>query len=284
MTFTTAGFERVASIKIETRLKGWIHIKKIYLEKQFIKATNNNNGYVIGEIVSVGGNICTIKKQDGSILTVFSHAILGWEDYKEQCRSGRKAFTSYQLEKLIYTGVEKLEGKTIYTLDVFRRSNGTNMTGLTVAKLTNEGIVVEFNDILRGTYKNMVKSLLTVIKAHNQPNVEIHLDITGLGIGLLDYLKGLPYTVFTYCIKDPSESHSRLIEKVENEKIKFMCNLMSNTSIEVLNDLDIITYSNGKTMLRPHSKDEEKRALLGSLLIAACSDDKYYEKISSLQD
>lgn len=61
-----------------------IHMKKIYLEKQFMKATGLNN-YIIGEIIahSKENGRYQIKKEGGNILTVFSHSILGWEEYKE---------------------------------------------------------------------------------------------------------------------------------------------------------------------------------------------------------
>ena len=64
-------------------------MKKIYLEKQFMKATNLNN-YIIGEIVahSKESGEYQIKKEDGSIMTVFSHSILGWEEYKEDSEVG----------------------------------------------------------------------------------------------------------------------------------------------------------------------------------------------------
>ena len=64
-------------------------MKKIYLEKQFMKATNLNN-YIIGEIVaqSKESGEYQIKKEDGSIMTVFSHSILGWEEYKVDSEVG----------------------------------------------------------------------------------------------------------------------------------------------------------------------------------------------------
>lgn len=330
-------------------------MKKIYLEKQFMKATNNN-GYIIGEIVGTGGNTYTIKKQDGSILTVFPHAILGWEDYKENEETGykfhyyakeleelkspvfycdlykngefihkyshdikwnyvfdssenfrhflikqgevaeriideswnrlrdkekqskerhniQKAFTTSQLEKLTYINNEKLEGKTIYALDTCRCLGGLNITGLTVAKLTDEGIVVVFNDILHGKHR-IVADLVINMAKNQEGDVEIHLDATGLGVGLLDYLKEAPCRVVKHEISALNQAHLKLIEKVEKEEIKFMCNQFETRGVDLLSDLEIITYSNGKVRLQPYKKDEKKKALLGSLLVAMCSDDK----------
>ena len=64
-------------------------MKKIYLEKQFMKATGYNN-FIIGEVVahSKERGEYQIKKDDGNIITVFAHSILGWEEYKGDSEVG----------------------------------------------------------------------------------------------------------------------------------------------------------------------------------------------------
>lgn len=66
-------------------------MKKIYLEKQFMKAKNLDN-YIIGEFVgsSQERGVHKIKQEDGNILYVLSHSLLGWEDYTEKHKKETK--------------------------------------------------------------------------------------------------------------------------------------------------------------------------------------------------
>lgn len=94
-------------------------MKKIYLEKQFMKATDSHN-YIVGEIVahSKEKGLYQIEKEDGSILNVFSHSILGWEEYKEDKKTGYR-FHYYAKEneitnlKMFYCSIYK-DGKFFY--------------------------------------------------------------------------------------------------------------------------------------------------------------------------
>ena len=102
MLFTVlkTGFERVASIIIETRWKEMVNMKKIYLEKQFMKAKNLDN-YIIGEFVgsSQERGVHKIKQEDGNILYVLSHSLLGWEDYTEKHKKETKADSKESVQK-----------------------------------------------------------------------------------------------------------------------------------------------------------------------------------------
>lgn len=253
-------------------------MKKIYLEKQFMKATNSKN-YIIGEIVahSKESGEYQIKREDGTILTVFSHSILGWEEYKEE--RPYRAFNVDKLNKLVQYYTSPLEGqrvKTIYTIDACRQKDGSNIFGFAVSNVKENGtIVITTSGILRGTFEGVAETILESVNKDVElgREAELRVNVLGLGVGLIDYLDECPIPVKMYYNDDIKASYFSLIKKVEKEE------LIINTKLkEVLENLDNQIYMDGKgclPFLRLHEQNDEQCALLGSLLLTCHEGGKF---------
>lgn len=195
-------------------------MKKIYLEKQFMKATNSQN-YILGDIVASKEEkgLYQIYKKDGSILNIFSHAILGWEDDDRKNR----AFTNENLLKIYKTRFSNnVVAKTIYLISTNRKAQGnSNGAILRIECFDDDSIAISSIRTFFGTYQDFADSLANLIKLHKDCdlNSEIVVDTIGLGSGLLGYLEQAPYPIRKFTHRDIQKSTANLIEKVNNKQI-----------------------------------------------------------------
>lgn len=249
-------------------------MKKIYLEKQFMKATNLNN-YIIGEILSHNKDAgeYQIEKEDGTILTVFSHSLLGWEDYDER---PNRAFDIDILNKITNKPILQPKGKIIYAVDICRSNHGTDVAGFTVSTIMQDGtIVVHFTDNLRGSYKGIAEMILKYIDKNHEigREAELRVNTVGLGKGILDYLEDCPIPVKICGFDEVKQAHTKLREKIYQEEM-----IINETLKETLENLDnkvFISKDGCKVLLEQHESNIEQYALFSSLLMTCHNGGKF---------
>lgn len=241
-------------------------MKKIYLEKQFIKATDSHN-YIVGEIVahSKENGLYQIKKEDGSIFNVFSHSILGWEDDDRPNRA-------FGIDKLKRIYRLRLSGnnsiKTIYTIDSCRCENGKNIFGVLRTEVFKDGyMAISDIRVVRCDFKEVTDILYQLIDNHKYFDVkpEVRVCTVGLGKGLLDYLDKCPIPIKEYGIIVKSDSITSLNEKVKSEKLALR---EKGILFDTLVNLNIELLDSGKMKLAQNERNDEQKTLTNCLLMA----------------
>lgn len=240
-------------------------MKKIYLEKQFIKATDSHN-YIIGEIVahSKEKGLYQIEKEDGSILNVFSHSILGWE---EDDRPNR----AFGIDKLKRIYRLRLSGnnsiKTIYTIDSCRGGNGKNIFGVLRTEMFEDGyMAIGAIRVVCCSFEEVTDTLYHLISNHKYFDVkpEVRVCTVGLGKGLLDYLDKCPIPIKEYGVFDKSDSITSLIEKIKSEKLALR---EKGMVFDALANLNVESLVSGKKKLAQNERNDEQKTLVNCLLM-----------------
>lgn len=238
-------------------------MKKIYLEKQFMKALGCDS-YILGEIKAVTEKQITIKKKDGNILTVTPHALLGWEDCKIQ-----NLFNKEELLDVYYSHIGEEVIKIIYSVDVYRNTDGTNSTTMTKSVVTNQGKVYVNDkryDMFYRNYEDIANNINDIISKDSFKNVvdiELRVCNNGLGKGVVDYLKDCDIPIKTYYLQTFYSSPSLLIEKVKNGSLridKHVCDMLKEVGVEYKG-------KGGRPVLRFGKMKNDYKALFSCLLL-----------------
>lgn len=241
-------------------------MKKIYLEKQLMKALGNTSGYLIGNLIPQKGKYI-FKKENGKEITLMPQAILAWEDFNRE----NKTFTVEQLEKIktkYYDPFIKVD-KVIYCVDSVRTEEGKHVYCLMKAEINNVDVVtIKYIVPLKNCrHVDFAKEVLHQINEQykEEVNAELRIDVTGLGGLLSDYLEECPIPIKKYKGSMRSEMTSALVKHVEEAKFK----IQDKRVIQALDNLDLHYLPNkGTPILKRFERDDIGATIINCLMMS----------------